>query len=191
VTSFVIHDHEMDLITSVQYDFLVNMAAFDTAIAIWREKYRYNSVRPFSAIAYLHKYSNVTAWGGPGKGTVTKMPANHWMSYLPVADHPEYPSGSAGFCAAFAEASRLYFKSDQLGWEVDVRKGSSSIEPGMAPKTNLHLLFPTWTEFERTCGLSRVWGGVHFSASLSAGRDIGRKVAAGAFAYFQNRVNPK
>ena len=37
----------------VHYDFLTNLAAFDTGIAIWKEKRRYNAVRPFSAIRHL------------------------------------------------------------------------------------------------------------------------------------------
>ena len=40
------------------------MAAFDTVIAIWNEKYRYHAVRPFSAIRLLYGDKPVTAWGG-------------------------------------------------------------------------------------------------------------------------------
>ena len=28
------------------------------------------------------------------------------------------------------------------------------------------MVFPTWTDFERDCGQSRVWAGVHFQAAV-------------------------
>jgi hypothetical protein len=68
----------------VQYDFLVNMAAFDGGIAVWQEKVRYDAVRPASAIRYLYGDGLVTAWGGPGRGTVN-LPATQWTRYLGVA----------------------------------------------------------------------------------------------------------
>ena len=30
------------------------IAAFDTTIAVWKEKYRWDAVRPFTAIPYLY-----------------------------------------------------------------------------------------------------------------------------------------
>lgn len=167
----------MGLAESIHYEFLTNVAEFDTAIAVWDNKYRYDAVRPFSAIRYLYGNREVTAWGGPGKGTVYDIPATQWQSYLGVADHPEYPSGSASFCGAHAEASRLFFGSDELNWSVAIDKGTSRMEPGFTPASNIVLEFPTWTDFETKCGLSRLWGGVHFYPSIPAGRDIGHDVA--------------
>ena len=34
---------------------------------------------------------------------VDDMPPSDWESYLPVANHPEYPSATAAFCGANAE----------------------------------------------------------------------------------------
>jgi hypothetical protein len=92
----------------VFHAFLTNLAAFDTGIAAWYFKRRYDSVRPFSAIHYLNRGRTVTAWGGPGRGTVTDLPGAEWRSYLSTADHPDYPSGSASICAAHAQASRRF-----------------------------------------------------------------------------------
>jgi len=60
-------------------------------IVSWNEKTKWNSVRPFSAIRYLYGEQPVKAWGGPGKGTVTDLPASRWKEYLNLPDHPEYP----------------------------------------------------------------------------------------------------
>lgn len=188
---FAAQSQGLSLLEFIQYDFVTNMAAFDTAIAVWNQKYRYDAVRPFSAIAFIHKDNPVTAWGGPGLGTVDDMPANQWTSYLPVADHPEYPSGSASFCGAHAEASRLFLGSDQLGYTVPAPAGSSRIEPGVTPASDMQLHFATWTELEEKCGQSRLWSGVHFPASIPAGQDIGHKVAKQAYKFLSKKISGK
>ena len=88
----------------VFFSILNEMAMFDTTIAIWREKKRWDAVRPFSAIKYLYGDQNITSYCGKGQGTC-KLPASDWASYMPAANHPEYPSASAAICSAKAEAS--------------------------------------------------------------------------------------
>jgi hypothetical protein len=169
-------------------DFLDNVAAFDAGIAVWNEKYRYDAVRPFSAVRHLNADRKITAWGGPGKGT-TRIDGAQWQSYLPTANHSEYPSGSSAFCSANAEANRLYLGSDDLDWQVPFAAGSSVIEPGTTPARDLTLTFPTWTDFAERCGDSRFWSGVHFKPAIRAGADIGEKVGARAFTFVMGHVN--
>lgn len=174
----------------VQYDFLTNLAAFDAGIATWGEKLRYDTVRPFSAIRYLYRDRQVTAWGGPGRGTVTDLPASEWRSYLNTADHPEYPSGSACFCAAHAEASRRFLGSDALGFAWPVAQGSSAVEPGITPATDIVLgPWNTWTEFETDCGLSRLWGGVHFMAAITEGRNLCHPIGDLAYEFIAAHID--
>jgi hypothetical protein len=173
----------------IQLAFLTNMAAYDTAIPVWTEKRKWDAVRPTSAIHFLYGNNPVTAWGGPGKGTVTDLPGNQWRSYLSTADHPEYPSGSASFCAAYAQAARDYLGDDNLNWSVPVAKGSSVIEPGVTPATDTTLQFVTLTQFETDCGQSRLYGGVHFQASIDAGKPIGHDVGERAYQYMVKLLN--
>lgn len=173
----------------VRYDFLTNMAAFDTGIAIWKEKTRWNAVRPFSAIPHVYGDREVTAWGGIFQGTVNDIPSNEWTSYLPVANHPEYPSASASFCFAHAKVSRLFFGSDDLNWSFPVTAGSSIIEPGFTPQADIVISFPTWTSFAETCGQSRFWAGVHFPASIPAGQNIADEVADHVWDFYQSLVD--
>ncbi len=173
----------------VHYDFMTSLASFDTAIAVWNEKVRHDAVRPFSAIRWLYGDELVTAWGGPGKGTVSDLPGREWSSYLNTADHPDYPSGSASFCSAHAEASRRYFGSDAFGWSVPRAAGSSYVEPGITPATDIVLgPWETWTDFEEACGQSRIWSGVHFPAAVQAGHKIGRAIGALAHDFVQAHV---
>ena len=53
----------------------------------------------------------LTAWGGKYQGIVSDIPAKEWTSYLPVANHPEYPSASTGACVSHAETQRLFYGS--------------------------------------------------------------------------------
>jgi hypothetical protein len=173
----------------VHYDFLTNVAAFDGGIATWNEKYRYDTVRPVSAIRFLYGDRLISGWGGPGKGTVSDLPGSEWRSYLNTGNHPEYPSGSACFCAAHSQASRRYFRSDAFGWSVNVPAGSSAIEPGVTPATDITLgPWETFTEFEEDCQSSRLWGGVHFRAALTAGQQLCKPIGDLAFEFVDRHI---
>ena len=146
----------------LEVDFLVNAAAFDTAIVIWKEKRRYNAVRPFSAIRLLYGNLPITAWGGPGQGTVNDITGNEWRSYLNVANHPEYPSATASFCAAHATASKLYLRArnsplnpdgNTLNWSVSLPAGSSFVEPGVTPASDLTLTYATFDDLKTTAAV--------------------------------------
>ena len=173
----------------VHYDFLTNVASFDGGIATWNEKYQFDAVRPISAIRYLYRNQTISGWGGPGMGTVTDLPGGEWRSYLNTGNHPEYPSGSACFCAAHGQASRRYLGSDAFGWSVPVPAGSSTIEPGVTPATDITLgPWATFSEFEEACGMSRVWGGVHFLSALAGAREICKPIGDLAFEFVDRHI---
>jgi hypothetical protein len=187
---FVTKLRRLTLDEFVQMDFVGHMAAFDAGIACWKDKYRHDAVRPFSAIRYLYGDDPVTAWGGPGKGTVSDMPASQWRSYMNTADHPEYPSGSACFCAAFSQAQRRYFGTDNLGYFVPYPKGSSKVEPGVTPSRFTVLgPWPTWTDMEEDCATSRVHGGVHFRSAVEEGREQCRPVGDLAYEFLKKHID--
>lgn len=186
---FVALSRNMSLIEFVQYDFVTNMAAWDTGIVVWQEKTQWDAVRPFTAIRAIYGDDEVTAWGGPGMGTVTDLPANEWKEYLNVADHPEYPSGSSAFCHAHAEASRLFTGTDDLNWTVSFPAGSSSIEPGITPAADVELFYPNWTDFATRCGYSRLNGGVHFEDAIIEGGDVGTEIGGIAYQFVQAHID--
>jgi hypothetical protein len=173
----------------VQNDFMWHVATFDGGIACWQEKLRYDAVRPNTAIHHLYAGKKVTSWGGPGKGRVTDMPGEDWRPYLNQADHPEYPSGSSCLCAAFAQAQRRYTGSDEFGFTVRVKKGSSLIEPGITPATNLTLKWDTFTEFANDCAMARVWGGTHFVAAIEASKDLCRPMGDMAYEFVKKHID--
>jgi hypothetical protein len=192
----------------VQLDFAVNVAAFDTGITIWHNKRRYDAVRPFSAIAYLYPDTMLTAWGGPGEGTVSDITGSEWRPYLQTANHPEYPSASASFCRAHASATKLYLEqivglpsnlaNDLSYWTpaipiagepLAVPAGGSNVEPGVTPAVDTTLGWDTWDDFAEECGISRLWAGVHFFDSIPAGQAIGEEIGAEAFDWVQAHID--
>lgn len=160
---------KLGLFDFVAANFFTNAATYDAGILAWQEKVKYDAVRPVTAIHLLFKGKTVRAYIGPKSGQAGEIVGEEWNSYLPVADHPEYPSGSACFCAAHSEFKRKYFGSDDLNMTVSFAAGSSKIEQGLTPKSDLKVTFATWTEFEQICGQSRIWAGVHFRPSVEQG----------------------
>jgi hypothetical protein len=180
---FALQDRELGYNETIQYEFLLQVAAFDGMIAAWKEKKRHDAVRPFTAIRKIYGDQQITAWGGPRKGTVSDITGNEWRSYLNTADHPEYPSGSGCFCGAHAEASRRFLGSDELGFSKVIPKGASLQEPGFTPRQDTELKIATWTEFEQQCKMSRFWGGVHFRPATEAGANLCRPIGIRAYNY--------
>ncbi len=170
-TSSAAKHHGLSVIDTIHLDFVQNTAAFDSGIFVWQEKRRHDAVRPFSAIRRLYGSNPVLGWGGPGKGT-RRLPASEWIAYIEEADHPEYPSASACFCAAHAQAGRRFLDTDEIHFTHRYPAGSSRIEPGLTPARDLTIEYRSWTDFSQECGDSRVWGGVHFEASVRESRRV-------------------
>ena len=62
-------------------------------------------------------------------------------------------------------------------------------EYGITPVSDIVLgPWETWTEFEEECGISRLWGGVHFRASIPAGRDLCRPIGDLAYEFVQDHI---
>ncbi|WP_210581225.1 DUF6851 domain-containing protein [Streptomyces sp. GESEQ-4] len=164
------------------------LATFDPLIAAWYQKARYDACRPVTAVRHVYGNRKITAWGGPGKGTVDDIRASEWRSYLTVGDHPEYPSGSTTLCSATSQTARRFFGSDDLDWTIDYPAGSTLVEPGQTPGKDLSIHFATWTEFSRACADSRVWGGVHFQKTVDRSLAFGEQFGDLAHEFVQRQV---
>jgi hypothetical protein len=180
----------MEIGEFVQYLATVEVAIFDAAIVDWHYKAVYDAVRPFSAIRYLYGDKPVSAWGGPGKGTVHDMTGNEWQSYLTTPDHPEYPSVSTSLCGAYTQAARLLLGGDEINSEIHVSAGSSVVEPGLTPSEDMVLSWDTWTELSTDCGMSRHWGGVHFRSAIENVKPFATDIGTRAYEFMQEHLQP-
>lgn len=159
--------------------FALGNAMLDASIAIWEAKTTYDYVRPISAIRFLNQGRTVAAWGGPNQGT-RLIQGETFLPYIATPAFAEYTSGHSGFSAAAATVLTAFTGSPLFGSSVTIRAGSSTIEPGRTPATDVTLSWPTFDDAAIEAGLSRRLGGIHFEsadlASRAMGVSIGRQV---------------
>lgn len=162
-------DHNLD--ADVKMFFALNNALLDTSIAVWDIKRAFDSERPVTAIRYLFD--------------------ENWQSYIPTPPFPEYVSGHSTFSAAAAEVLKQFTGSDTFEASYTQRAGTSRIEPGVAPTTDVTLSWNTFSAAADEAGVSRRYGGIHFEDGDLMGRTLGRKVAAIAWDKSQSYISPK
>lgn len=180
-------------------------AVFDAGIATWEAKVEYDYVRPVRAIRDLGELGLigemgvdeitgetgyvVQAWGGiddtgAGRGTMTILAENFVTFQRPDSDasppFSEYTSGHSGFSSAGAEVLLRFTGSDDFGGSVTFEPGSTQFELGV-PLVETTLSWDTFSEAADEAGLSRLYGGIHFTDGDENGRDLGRQVGADAY----------
>src|SRR5262245_3336785 len=172
-------NHSLD--DDVKMFFALANGEFDASVAVWATKRFYDSVRPITAIRVLFQGQRVRAWGGPGRGT-TFIFGEDWQPYQDLnfvtPPFPEYVSGHSGFSAAGAEILKSFTGSDNFGASVKLAPGSSLIEPGITPSTEITLSWATFSQAAAEAGMSRLFGGIHFMDGNLQGQKVGRRVGA-------------
>jgi hypothetical protein len=187
----------MGLDDEMKLSFLVSNATFDAGIACWDTKRVYDYVRPYTAIHFLFQGQPIMAWGGPGKGAVA-MDGSLWTPYqLPTVLTPAFPSFASGhstFSAAAAEVLKRFTGSDTFGASFTAPAGSSIVEQGVAPATDVTLSWRTFTQAADEAGMSRRYGGIHTAAedytARIMGRQVGTQVWDKAQSYFNGSAAP-
>ena len=169
--------HTLD--QDVKMFFALTNALMDAGIASWDDKRVFDSERPITALRYLYQGRQVAAWGGPGQGTRI-IDGGTWLpyqpSFFPTPPFAEYVSGHSTFSAAAAEVLKLFTGSDRFDHAVMIPAGSSVIEPGLTPSSNVVLSWHTFSAAATEAGLSRRYGGIHFEQADVDGRQLGRRV---------------
>ena len=175
--------------------FALSNSMLDASIAVWDAKRAYDFARPVSAVRHLKRGMMVRAWGGVGEGAML-IRGEDWTPYQPstvvTPPFPEYTSGHSAFSAAGAEILRRFTGSDRFGASYTQRRGTSLVEPGLAPAQDVTLSWPTFSAAMEEAGLSRRYGGIHFVAADLVSREMGRKIAgvvwARAEAYWSGTI---
>ena len=172
--------------------FAMTNAVFDASIASWEAKRYFDSVRPVTAVKFLYTGVPIRAWAGPGLGTQW-IDGKDWRPYQAASvvtpPFPEFISGHSIFSAAAAEVLKRYTGSDNFGASVTVAAGSSRVEPGLVPATDLTLSWSTFSEAADEAGISRRFGGIHFIEADVQSRALGRLVGAQAYLRAQQYIN--
>jgi len=169
--------HTLD--DDVKLFFALGNAVFDAGIAAWDAKRFYDSVRPITATHFLYAGKQIQAWAGPGLGT-RSIDGGTWMPFqreiVITPPFPEYVSGHSTFSAAAAQIFLRFTGSDNFGDSVKILKGSSNVEPGITPSRDVLLSWSTFSIAADEAGLSRRFGGIHFTPGDLSGRTLGRQV---------------
>jgi PAP2 superfamily len=134
---------------------LLNIALADAAIVSWDCKYVYNYWRPITAIQEAHIDGNAATEADPS-----------WTPLLATPPFPEYTSGHSTFSGAAAIALAYFFDSDRVRFTV----GSDDL-PGV------RRAYRSFSQAAFESGISRIYGGIHFSSAnvhgLSTGAAVG------------------
>ncbi len=175
--------------------FALANAMLDASIACWDTKRFYCSVRPITAIHYLYAGKQILAFAGQCE-KASNIPGESWQPYQPdtvvTPSFPEYFSGHSTFSAAGAEILKRFTGSDAFGNSAVFKAGGSDVEPDCVPAHDVKLSWATFSDAADQAGISRRYGGIHFSQGdydgRAAGRQVGTIVWAKAQAYLNGMV---
>lgn len=133
---------------------LLNIAMADAGIVAWNCKYTYNFWRPITAIREADT-----------DGNRNTAPDAGWEPLLMTPAFPEYNSAHSTFSAAAAAMLSKFFGSDAATFEIKAYSG------GMETR-----IYTSFSEAAREAGMSRIYGGIHYSFSDSTAQAAGRRV---------------
>jgi PAP2 superfamily len=163
----------MDPVQSARLFAMVDTIAADAGISCMHAKYHYLFWRPVTAI----DPTSVTNDGfGPTPGFNDGNPATAeqtgWRPLINTPNHPEYPSAHGCVSSAVANVIANAVGTDDVS--VDIR----GFDPaGPAGNINAVHHFATIGDWLAEVANARVWGGLHYRFSTTAGVDLGTKVA--------------
>jgi hypothetical protein len=141
---------------------LLNMATADSQIGVWTLKYRYNILRPVTAIRDPRGLNNPAI-----NADAT------WESFIVTPAHPDYVSGHSGYSGA-AQAVLTALMGDETKISVTY------------PQNGLTRHWERFSQIAKEVEDARAWGGIHTRTAdehaTELGRQIGAFVAANALA---------
>jgi hypothetical protein len=142
----------------------LNVAEADAIIAAWDAKYFYDTWRPVTAIRNADDIGN--RW-------VSEDPS--WTPLIATPNFPEYVSAHSTISAAAAEVLTAYFGKHY--------EFSFAAPAGPAPG-NVTREFDSFWDAANEAGMSRIYGGIHFSFANKDGLALGEDVAEWVLASF-------
>jgi PAP2 superfamily len=149
----------LDLVDTVRLLAMGDMIGADAGIACMDSKYHYLLWRPVTAIRHADLDDNAATTVAPT-----------WSPLLTTPNHPEYPSAHGCVSSAVTHVLASVGKSDTINVDVPGATGG-----GTALTTTQH--FNTVQDLLQNVADARVWAGLHYRFSTTAGVNIGTQVS--------------
>jgi hypothetical protein len=143
---------------------LAEAAMADAQIACWESKYFYNFWRPITAIRL-----------GDQDGNSATVVDPVWQPLIDTPNFPEYPSGHAAISAAISHALQLFFRRDELKFQMTTTNALA------LQKTRS---FTRLSQAEQEVVDARVYVGIHYRNSDTTARAQGRRVSNWIFKHY-------
>ncbi|NHQ75936.1 vanadium-dependent haloperoxidase [Roseovarius gahaiensis] len=209
-----------DVASDAQLFMTMGNAMNDAAIATWDAKVHFDYARPVTVIRDLGKlgligepgvddltgesgyviqaFADIDPDTGTSLGTRTILAENFITYQLPGGEQSppfaEYTSGHSTFSAAGAAVLTAFTGSDQFDANVTVASGTSAFDAALPSETYL-FEWDTFSQAASDAGVSRIYGGIHFSDAnldaLSAGQTIGAEAYDLATDFFTGNAQPE
>ncbi len=144
----------LDIVDSARLFAMTNVSGADAGINCWNDKYYWDFWRPWTAIQRADEDGNAATEPDPA-----------WRALL-TAPYPDHPSGHLCFDGAHLTALRIFFGTDEIGFDV-----TSSRFPG-EPRHFDRFSEPLGEIIE-----ARIWAGLHFRTADVQAQILGRRVA--------------
>ena len=151
--------HNFDLVDTVRLMAMGNMVAADAGIACMDSKYHYLYWRPVTAIRGAGLDDNTGTTADPA-----------WSPLITTPNHPEYPSAHGCVTSAVTGVLTSVLKTSDINIDVPGATGG-----GTTLTTSQH--FATAQDLLKNVADARVWAGLHYRFSTTAGVNLGTQVA--------------
>lgn len=154
-----------DLLETARTFALLNFAMADAGIASWDAKYHYDVWRPIDAIRQADQDGNSETQGDP-----------MWIPLLKTPPFPAYTSGHSTFSGAASAVLTSLFGND-VPFESSSDGHLAAEQRPLDPSQIVTRRFRSFAQAAEEAGLSRIYGGIHFSFDDVNGRILGEQVA--------------
>ena len=151
--------HGLDLVDAVRLFAMGDMVGADAGIACMDSKYHYLLWRPVTAIRNADLDNNSAT-----------TPNTSWSPLLTTPNHPEYPSAHGCVSSAIAQVLATVLKTQAINIDVPGATGGAT-----SLTTTQH--FNTVQDLLQNVADARVWAGLHYRFSTTAGVNLGTQVA--------------
>jgi hypothetical protein len=160
-------ERKMEVTAAARAYLLVNVAGADAIIGAWEAKYAYGQWRPVTAIR-----------SRLDDGSTSTQPDTAWVPFLVTPPFPDYPAGHTAFAGA-AEYVLITIFGDKPG-SITI----AGFAGGQARR------YASFSQIAQEVVDARVWAGVHWRTSSTAGREMGRAIGARAMAMAPKAMTP-